>query len=150
MQNSRTEKILELIDEYEIQTQEELASLLKQSGFQVTQATVSRDINKLHIIKVPAENGGQKYARQKKEAAGDEGRYTDVLRAGFASMDTAGELLVIRTEAGMAMAIAAALDAMQLPQIVGCIAGDDTIMCAIKTPEALKEVREILQEIVRN
>ena len=133
MKVNRHAKIVELINKYQIETQEELAERLQQVGFRVTQATVSRDIRDLKLTKVPAENGKQKYAVLE-NGSGEMGeKYIRILRDGFVSMDMAQNILVIKTVSGMAMAVAAALDAMKWTELGGCIAGDDTVMCAVRT-----------------
>ncbi|MCB7303513.1 arginine repressor [Bariatricus massiliensis] len=133
MKVNRHAKIVELISKYQVETQEELAERLNAAGFRVTQATVSRDIRDLKLTKVPAENGRQKYAVLQNEQSGLGEKYIRILRDGFVSMDMAQNILVIKTVSGMAMAVAAALDAMKWNEIVGCIAGDDTIMCAVRS-----------------
>lgn len=135
MKGSRHTKIVELIGKYQIETQEELAEYLNQAGFHVTQATVSRDIRDLKLTKVPAANGRQRYAVLQGDTDAMAEKYVRIFRDGFSSMDMAQNILVIKTAAGMAMAVAAALDAMHFSEIVGCIAGDDTIMCAVRTVE---------------
>ncbi len=135
MKKVRHKTIVELIQKHDVETQEELANYLKDAGFAVTQATVSRDIRELKLTKVPTGNGKQKYIilRQDDSHMGD--KYIRVLRDGFTSMDMAQNILVVKTVSGMAMAVAAALDALKFPEIVGCIAGDDTIMVAVRTVE---------------
>ena len=133
MKVNRHAKIVELINKYQIETQEELAEYLNQEGFRVTQATVSRDIRDLKLTKVPIENGRQKYAVLQAEQNGLAEKYIRILIDGYVSMDMAQNILVIRTVSGMAMAVAAALDAMKWTELVGCIAGDDTVMCAVRT-----------------
>lgn len=135
MKKIRHRKIVELIEKYDVETQEELAGYLKADGFAVTQATVSRDIRELKLSKVPNGSGRQKYVvlRQDDSHMGD--KYIRVLKDGFSSMDMAQNILVIKTVSGMAMAVAAALDAMKFEEVVGCIAGDDTIMVAVRTVE---------------
>lgn len=135
MKRRRQEQIIEIIENENIETQEELVEHLNQLGYQVTQATVSRDIRDLHLIKIPNGAGGQKYSVAKTEKSFLGERHTRVLKEGFVSMDNAQNLLVIKTHSGMAMAVAAALDDMKIKEIVGVIAGDDTIMAAIKTVE---------------
>lgn len=150
MKISRQNKIIELINKYDIETQEELAELLMRDGYNVTQATVSRDIRELKLTKVAIDGGKQKYiALQKTEPALSE-KLTRVLREGFVSMDAAQNILVIKTVSGMAMAVAAALDALQINGIVGCIAGDDTIMCAVRTVEATTTVMEKLRKLINS
>lgn len=150
MKLSRQSKILELINKYDIETQEELAEWLMKEGYNVTQATVSRDIRELKLTKVAMDGGRQKYMAMQKTEPGLSEKYTRVLRDGFVSMDMAQNILVIKTVSGMAMAVAAALDALQMNSIVGCIAGDDTIMCAIRTAEETVSVMEKLSKIIHN
>ena len=132
MKVERHSKIVELIGKYEIETQEELAAYLNREGFQVTQATVSRDIRELKLTKVSVNGGRQRYViMQEQENYAD--KYIRILRDGFLSVDMAQNILVIKTVSGMAMAVAAALDAIKFQEIVGSIAGDDTIMCAVRS-----------------
>lgn len=149
MKIARHSKIVELIGKYEIETQEELAERLHAEGYKVTQATVSRDIRELKLTKVPGKNGRQKYAVLKKQDKVPEGKYIRIFRDGFVSMDMAQNILVIKTVSGMAMAVAAALDAMNFSEIVGSIAGDDTIMCAIRSVDdtivLMDKIRKITQ-----
>lgn len=133
MKATRHTKILELIQRYEIETQEELSDYLRREGYQVTQATVSRDIRELKLTKVAQENGRQRYAALTEAGQDMNGKYVRVFKEGFRSADTAQNILVIKTVSGMAMAVAAALDNMPCDEIVGSIAGDDTIMCAVRT-----------------
>ena len=148
MKQNRHQKIAELVSRYEIETQEELAEKLKEAGFTVTQATISRDIRQMNLSKLPTGNGRQKYVILKKENELLSDKYIRVLRDAFVSMDMAQNILVMRTVSGMAMAVAAALDAMHLHEIVGCIAGDDTIMCAIRTVEDTVTVMDKIRKIV--
>ena len=151
MKTARHAKIIELINRYNIETQEELAERLNQEGFNVTQATVSRDIRELKLMKV-AENGEkQKYVVFQNKDTWESEKYIRVLRDGFLSMDMAQNILVIKTVPGMAMAMAAALDELNWKEIVGCIAGDDTVMCAVKTADdtllIMERLRKILEEL---
>ena len=149
MKQNRHQKIAELVSRYEIETQEELAEKLKEAGFSVTQATISRDIRQMNLSKLPAENGRQKYVilKQEHELLSDN-KYIRVLRDGFVSMDMAQNILVMRTVAGMAMAVAAALDAIHFGEVVGCIAGDDTIMIAVRSAEDTKILMEKIRELI--
>ena len=148
MKVERHSKIVELIGKYEIETQEELSERLQEAGFPVTQATVSRDIRELRLTKVSRGGGRQKYAALSEDHADLAEKYTRVLREGFASMYMAQNILVIKTVSGMAMAVAAALDHMDCHEIVGSIAGDDTIMCAVRTVEETVSLMERLRKIV--
>lgn len=107
MKMERHSKIVELIGKYEIETQEELAEYLNKEGYNVTQATVSRDIRELKLSKIQTENGGQKYAVFHPQTAFND-KYTRILHDSFVSMDMAQNILVIKTVSGMAMAVAAA------------------------------------------
>lgn len=150
MKTSRHAKILELIKKNDIGTQEELSERLEQEGYQVTQATVSRDIRELKLTKVALDNGKQKYAVLPETNQDMTQKFVRVFKDGFISMDMAQNILVIKTVSGMAMAVAAALDAMDCHEIVGSIAGDDTIMCAVRTVEdtivLMGRLRKIIEE----
>ena len=148
MKQNRHQKIAELVSRYEIETQEELAEKLKEAGFTVTQATLSRDIRQMNLSKLPTGNGRQKYVILKKENELLSDKYIRVLRDGFVSMDMAQNILVIKTVSGMAMAVAVALDALGWNEIVGCIAGDDTIMCAIRTTDQTKTVMDKIRKLM--
>ena len=134
MKNARHQQILYLIHEYDIETQEELASMLNETGFAVTQATVSRDIRQLQLQKIHTPTGKQKYV-QSNEGGADLGeKYKRVLSDAYISMDVSGNIVMLHTVSGMAMAAAAALDSLDWSEIIGCIAGDDTILCVLKDP----------------
>lgn len=147
MKTKRHSKIVELINSYDIETQEELAQKLEEGGFVVTQATVSRDIRDLKLSKVVTANGKQKYSLMPKQDGISE-KYVRILGEAFVSMDMAQNILVVKTVSGMAMAAAAALDSMQMSEIVGCIAGDDTIMAAIRSVDDTVAVMERIRKLV--
>ncbi|MGI6017885.1 MAG: arginine repressor [Marvinbryantia sp.] len=148
MKIERHAKIVEIINQYDIETQEELADRLKQAGFRVTQATISRDIRELKLTKMSADGGRQKYVVMGSHSRNLDEKYLRVLRDGFLSMDMAQNILVIRTVSGMAMAVAAAMDAMHFNEIAGCIAGDDTIMCAVRSIDDTLIVMDKLRRIL--
>ncbi len=148
MKVNRHAKILELINKYRIETQEELAEHLNKEGFKVTQATVSRDIRDLKLTKIPSEDGKQRYTPHQASDNAMGEKYIRVLKDGYLSMDMAQNILVIKTVSGMASAVCAALDAMKWNEIVGSIAGDDTIMCAIRSVEDTIEVMDKISKIV--
>lgn len=148
MKINRHAKIVELIKKYRIETQEELAEYLNREGFKVTQATVSRDIRDLKLTKVPTDDGRQKYAVHQKGESEMSEKYIRVLRDGYVSMDMAQNILVIKTVTGMANAVCVAIDAMNWPEVVGSIAGDDTIMCAIRSVEDTIKVMDKIGKIV--
>ena len=147
MKVDRHSKIVELIGKYQIETQEELAEYLKQAGYQVTQATVSRDIRELKLSKVQMDNGRQRYVvLQNQDSFSD--KYIRILRDSFMSMDMAQNILVIKTVEGMAMAAAAALDAIHFHEIVGCVAGDNTIFCAVRSVDDTIILMDKLKKIL--
>ena len=149
MKKNRHAKIVELIEKYDLETQEELAEKLRQDGYDVTQATVSRDIRELKLSKVPLGDGRQKCVLLR-EAHGEMGdKYIRVLQEGMSSMGMAQSLLIVKTVPGMAMAVAAALDAMHMKEIVGTIAGDDTIMLAVRSAEDAEIVREKINYVLK-
>ena len=148
MKLERHSKIVELIGKYEIETQEELPDRLREDGYAVTPATVSRDIRELKLSKIPMGDGRQKYAILVHSDHYLSDKYIRVLKDGFVSMDMAQNILVVKTVAGMAMAVAAAIDAMKLKEIVGSIAGDDTIMMAVRTVEDTQIVMEKIHNVL--
>ena len=146
MKVNRHAKIIELINKYHIETQEELADYLTKEGFKVTQATVSRDIRELRLSKVAGEDGKQHYVvLQNQENFND--KYIRILKDGFLNMDMAQNILVIKTVSGMAMAVAAALDELHFHEIVGCVAGDNTIMCAVRSVDDTIIVMDKLKKL---
>ena len=148
MKYNRHKLILELVTQKSIETQEELAQLLRDRGVKVTQATVSRDIRELNLTKITGENGRQKYivlGRNDSES-GRALRYARMLREAVITSDTAKNLLIIRTNPGMASVVGAAIDAIGLNSLVGCLAGDDTVFCAFKEDAAATEALAELQE----
>lgn len=149
LKEKRHAKILEIIRKNEIGTQEELCQHLNMEGYQVTQATVSRDIRELKLTKVSHKGGRQKYASLADTGNGMSEKYTRIFQEGVVSIDMAQNILVIHTVSGMAMAVAAALDTFSCQEIVGSIAGDDTIMCAVRSVEdtisLMRRLRKLLQ-----
>ena len=121
---------------------------MTQAGFAVTQATISRDIRELKLMKVPMEDGRQKYGILQSQTTGLNEKFVRVLRDAFLSMEKAQNILVIKTVSGMAMAAAAALDSLSVEGIVGSIAGDDTIMCAIRTEQETSKVMERISALL--
>lgn len=149
MKEKRQRRLIELIEEFEIETQEELVQRLEAEGFSITQATISRDIRELKISKISSGKGKQKYVvfRAGSEHLAD--KYVRILKDGLVGMDTAQNLLVLKTVAGMAMAVAAAFDAMHMPEVVGSIAGDDTIMVALRTSQDAEIVKDKIANMIK-
>ena len=150
MKTNRQSKIIEIIQKNEVETQDELSALLEKDGFRVTQATVSRDIRELKLTKIPTAGGRQKYAVITDAPENLSKKYERVLREGFLSMDMAQNILVINTAPGMAMAVCAAIDALEWNEIVGSIAGDDTIMCAVRTVNDTLLVMNKIKKLITN
>ena len=147
MKIKRHNEIVELIKSREIGTQEELLDLLKNKGYDVTQATISRDIRELNLTKV--NNGSrQKYAVIVKDEEFSD-KYVRVLKEGFVSMLSSGNLIVLKTVVGMAMAVATAIDALEMPEIIGCIAGDDTIFIAVSENNSTMDVMNKLKKLTK-
>lgn len=143
----RQERILQIIGRYEIETQEELTRRLQDEGISVGQATISRDIRELGLTKHRAASGKQIYvsAARMDEAMLSE-KYLRVMREGVLSLDPAMNILVIHTVSGMAMPVAAAVDALHCPEVAGCIAGDDTVFIATHSVEETETLLTTLEE----
>lgn len=148
MKPNRHAQILKLIREYDIETQEELAKKLNEAGFTVTQATVSRDIRELKLTKISDGRGGSRYALMETIPADEEGKFARVLKDSFVSIAQANSIVVIKTAPGMAMAAASVLDEIEIEDIIGSIAGDNTIMCATPGREEAAEVMEKLKRML--
>ncbi len=152
MKESRQKMIVELINEFEIETQEELSRLLLERGYVTTQATISRDIKDLNIKKIPGKNGRAKYAIPAMSGkTGPDSGYLTAIKGTVLSVEAAENIIVVKTAAGMAMAAAAAIDSMNIEHVLGCIAGDDTIMCVVKSvtyvDNVVKELSTLLAKI---
>lgn len=147
MKTSRHGKILEIIRENSVRTQKELADFLEQSGVKVTQATLSRDIKDLKLIKVHNDSGEMVYA-----VGGEEPRYRPsgtIFSESVLSVDRAMNMVVVKTLSGMAQGVGSLLDRMNIPEIIGSIAGDDTIMMITRTEEDANKVAAELEEGMR-
>jgi len=138
MKQERQQVLLDLIRNNDIFTQDELTAALKNAGFAVTQATVSRDISELKLGKKQVAGGAVYFFPEENDAV------TQVFRAGLVSVDYAGNMLVLHTLSGMAAAVAAGLDSMKLPEILGSVAGDDVVMCVIRDEASAKRLAETL------
>lgn len=147
MKIERHKKILELINEYDVETQEELADLLNKAGYNVTQATVSRDIRQMKLFKQNIK-GKQKYVVLNTDTSDMNDKFIRILKDGFISMAMAQNILVIKTVPGMAMAVAASFDAMNWNEVLGSIAGDDTVMCAIASVDETLVVMNKLRKLL--
>lgn len=147
MKVKRQNKIKEIIENKIIETQDELLFELANAGFQTTQATISRDIREMKLTKVSYDHGKQKYVMIQKVDTDVIQKYHQVISAGILNIDSAQNLIVIHTVSGMAMAVAAALDNMNLQGLMGCIAGDDTIFCAVRSEEFCKQIIASIKKV---
>ena len=149
MKNKRFSKILEIINANDIETQEELAERLKQSGIDVTQATVSRDIKELGLIKVSNDSGKYKYAFLGKNDGNTALKLMNILSEAVISIDYAINTIVIKTLSGMGQAAGAAIDSLGWNEIIGTVAGDDTIFAAVKSEDIAEQVVNKLNKMIR-
>ena len=147
MKNARQNKILELIDEYEISTQEALIQKLAEHGFDSTQTTISRDIRQLRLIKGPTGRGTYKYVAPEVRRGNDAPGHNSALTDAVLKIKSAQNLIVVKTMAGMANAIAVCIDSLQIKDIIGSVAGDDTILLVLKTNEKAESVEIELKSV---
>lgn len=146
MKIARHAQILRLIKEHDIATQTDLVEYLKRSGFEATQATVSRDIKALRLTKTAGENGNVKYVAPETDPQPD--KYLRVLKDSVTGIILSAGIIVIKTVPGMAMAAAASIDEWNNANVAGCIAGDDTIFCAVKTDSDPADVKRELEALI--
>ena len=132
MTEQRRNKIREMITQYAIGTQSDLVNRLTDAGFDVTQATVSRDIKALKLTKITDSRGIRRYTLPPAAEGDSPENDLSVFQSAFLSIEPANGMVVIRTRSGMAMAIAAVIDRLKLDQVAGCVAGDDTIFVAVR------------------
>lgn len=147
MKSARQEKILEIIEKYEVSTQEALIARLAEFGFESTQTTISRDIRQLKLVKTPTGKGTYKYAapRDKREAAAP--AHNSALTDSVIKVEAAQNIVVVKTLSGMANAIAVCLDTLDVGEIVGSVAGDDTILIVMKDAESAAETERALKAV---
>ena len=149
MKSARHNLILEIIETKDIETQEELAEELKNRGVRVTQATVSRDIKELRLLKVLSASGGYKYATADKAEHGLSERFVRMFKDSVLSISYAGNIIVIKTLSGSANVAAEAIDSMRLPQILGTMAGDNTILVIVKTEEEAAQTADTFRDMLK-
>ena len=150
MKRNRQEKMLELISKYEIDTQDELIDRLRESGFEVTQATVSRDIRELKISKMTTGKGTYRYVLPKQNAMPSNMKFNSALIDALIGIDYACNLVVLKTHAGLANALAVGIDAMHLDDILGCVAGDDTIMVVTRDVDCAEHLAKRIHDLLRD
>lgn len=150
MKTKRQRRILEIITENDISKQDDIVDILLHEGYDITQATISRDIRELGITKICIDGKRLKYVADKSISYAINPKMVTTLKTGYSSMTLAGNILVVKTAAGMAMAVAAVIDAMNIDKIAGCIAGDDTIFCAVKSIDdgefVMNKIKETLSK----
>lgn len=150
MKFQRQAKILELIEHNEIETQEELSSRLRDLGYDTTQATVSRDIKELRLIKILSPSGKYRYATSTQEAENSfVGRLQNIFRECVTSVDAAQNIVVIKTLPALASAAAVAIDAMRVPKVVGSISGDDTVFIVMRDNESALDFCEDTKNMLK-
>ncbi len=149
MKYNRHAKILEMIERFEVETQDDLAEKLKAVGVEVTQATISRDIKELRLVKVLAQDGRYRYASVNQDTAAMNDRLLIILREAFVSSDYANNILVVKTLPGMAQAVASSVDALGWYEVLGTIAGDDTLMMICRAERFAEELMERFTRMVR-
>ena len=149
MKTARQEKILEIIDRHEVETQEELIAHLIAAGVPVTQATVSRDIRELKLTKVLTGRGHYRYIRGNQGKGTESVRFNNALADSIQSVDFAENIVVLKTYPGLASAVATGIDAMHMIEILGCVAGDDTIMIVVRSAESAADVSEKLKGMMK-
>jgi len=149
MKYNRHAKILDIIEKYDIVTQDELVEKLKEHGMDVTQATISRDIKELRLVKVMDSEGNTKYTAINNDSGALNEKMLTILRGGYVSSDYANNILVVKTLPGMASGVASSIDSLGWPAIVGPIAGDDTIMIVTRAERIAEELQEKILQLVR-
>lgn len=149
MKSERQQEILDIISNHEIETQEQLLEYLRERGIATTQATVSRDIKQLHLVKEMTAAGLYKYAvSQRKAAVSFAGRLRTIFRESVMSFEAAQNIVVLKTMPGLANAAGAAIDGMEIPGLVGSLAGDDTAILIMRTNEAAEEFCDEIREML--
>ena len=149
MKNARQTAILSIIEQNDIETQEELASRLRKMGIDVTQATVSRDIKELRLLKVLSATGGYKYATADKAEHGLSERFVRMFKDSVLSVNSAGNIVVLKTLSGSANVAGEAIDSMRLPEILGTMAGDNTVFAVVQNESVAVDMVKRFQEMLK-
>ena len=149
MKKNRHEKIIEIVEKYDVETQDELIEHLRKLGYDVTQATVSRDIRELKLTKVTSEKGSYRYELPKPNRSVGNFKFSHALAESITSVDYAQNIVVVKTFPGMAQAVAVGIDNLHLQVILGCVAGDDTIMVVARSNEAAVDLNARIKEIIK-
>jgi transcriptional regulator of arginine metabolism len=150
MKTERQKRILELVGEHEIETQEELTARLREEGYTVTQATVSRDLKELKLSKATTAHGTYRYSLNMTKSAGEPVRLNHAMANSIVSIDFSLNNVVIKTYPGLAQAVASTVDGMRIADVLGCVAGDDTIILVTRSEESSAEISAQLQHMMKN
>lgn len=149
MKSERQARILELITKFEIYTQDDMMRYLKEEGFEVTQATVSRDLRELQLTKTLSANGNYRYSiSTARHRARNNTRFTHAMAESITTVDFSMNNVVVKTYPGMAQAVASGIDTMNLQDVLGSVAGDDTILIITRSEESSKQIKKLLLEMV--
>ena len=150
MKSERQAEILKIIQADDVETQEQLLLELEERGFRATQATISRDIKELRLVKELTSRGGYRYAVSEQRSAGTtDARLRNILREGVISVDFAQNIVVVRSMPGTANAVLAALDSMEIPKVVGSLAGDDTGILIMRDTAAAEEFSREVHQLLK-
>ena len=149
MKVDRHSKILQILENNIVETQEDLTELLSQNGIDVTQATVSRDIRELKLIKVLTDSGQYKYAPYNTDSVSLDSKIVTIFAEAVLTIDYAGNFVCIHTITGMANAAAVAIDSLKYPEILGCVAGDDTIFILVRSEEQAVKLVKYFRDIIK-
>lgn len=149
MRISRQNKILELIENYEIETQDKLVSMLKEHGYDATQATISRDIKELQLIKILSSTGKYKYATASSQHGPMTDRFSNIFKETVKSISHSGNIVLLKTLSGCASAAGEALDSLSMPHVIGSVAGDNTILFVVDDPANSPEVVATLETMLK-
>ena len=149
MKSSRQNAIIELIEKYDIETQEDMIAHLRALGYEVTQATVSRDIRELKLTKVLSSDGSYRYVKNKINHHEGNIKLNHAVVDSIVKVDYSANIVVLKTYPGLAMAVASGVDALNLSNVLGCIGGDDTIMIVTRNEESSAEISENIRELIK-
>jgi len=150
MKSERQAAIVDLITRYEIETQEDMIEKLREAGYDVTQATVSRDIRELKLSKVQSSSGGYRYVKNTVRQPAANVKFNSAVVDSITGVDYAENIIVLKTYPGLGMAVASGVDALNLPKILGCIGGDDTIIIVTRDKESAKDISEKIHDLMKS
>ena len=149
MKSNRQNAIIELIEKFEIETQEDMISRLRSLGYEVTQATVSRDIRELKLTKVLTSHGTYRYVKNRGNHHEGNIKLNHAVVDSIVKVDYSANIVVLKTYPGLAMAVASGVDALNLSNVLGCIGGDDTIMIVTRNEETSAQISENIRELIK-